>query len=157
MISMAQLRSYWLERPWWLNLVWLFCLYMTFIYMPFDMFTKSFERWEEVWFGFTLRGWPAKLTEPIHWAIYTAGSYGIWKMKPWMWPWASLYSAQVLIAMVIFNIIAGPEFGDNRGGGPIASIIAGLFFSVLTVLLYRARNLFQERSFQEKEVERPED
>jgi hypothetical protein len=78
-------------------------------------------------------------------------------MKPWMWPWASLYSAQVLIAMVIFNIIAGPESGDNRGGGPIASIIAGLFFSILTVLLYRARNLFQERTFQEKEVERPED
>jgi hypothetical protein len=117
---------------------------MTFIYMPFDIFTKPYERWEEVWFGFTITGWPAKLTEPIHWAIYSAGSYGIWKMKPWMWPWAGLYSAQIVIAMVIFNIIAGPELGDGRGGGPIAAIVTGLFFSIPTVLLFRARTLFQK-------------
>ena len=65
-------------------------------------------------------------------------------MKPWMWPWAGLYSAQIVIAMVIFNIIAGPELGDGRGGGPIAAIGTGLFFSIPTVLLFRARILFQK-------------
>ena len=132
----------WSLRPWWLNLIWFFCLYMTFIYMPFDFFTKPFERWEEVWFGFTIRGWPAKLSEPIHWAIYAAGSYGIWKMKSWMWPWAGVYSAQIVIAMAVFNIIAGPEYGDHRGGGPIAAVITSLFFLIPTVLLFRARSLF---------------
>jgi hypothetical protein len=54
--------------------------------------------------------------------------------------------------MVIFNIVAGPGLGDGRGGGPIAAIVTGLFFSVPTVLLLRARNLFQEG-----EIARPED
>jgi hypothetical protein len=132
----------WAERPWWMNLIWFFCLYMTFIYMPFDIFTKPFERLEEIWFGFTLHGWPAKITEPVHWAIYAAGAYGFWKMKSWMWPWAAVYCAQIVIAMVVFNVISGPEFGDNRGGGPWAAVISGIIFSVPTIALWRARNAF---------------
>ena len=132
----------WAERPWWMNLIWFFCLYMTFIYMPFDIFTKPFEHWEEVWFGFTLRGWPAKITEPIHWIIYAAGAYGFWKMKSWMWPWAAVYCAQVVIAMALFNVISGPEFGDSRGGGPWAAVISGVVFSIPTIALWRARNTF---------------
>ena len=141
-ISFGQrIKPLWQARPWWLNLIWLFCLYMTFIYMPFDVFTKPFERWEEVWFGFTLHGWAAKLTEPLHWAIYAAGSYGIWKMKPWMWPWGAVYSLQVVIAMVVFNLISGPE-GNSRGGGPIAALVSGVIFMTPTILLFRAKSLF---------------
>jgi hypothetical protein len=108
------------------------------------MFTKPYDRWEEVWFGFTVRGWAAKLTEPIHWAIYAAGSYGIWKLKAWMWPWAGLYCAQIVVAMVIFNVIAGPELGDGRGGGPIAAVGTGIFFLIPTILLFRSRKLFKD-------------
>ncbi|MFT7244204.1 MAG: uncharacterized membrane protein (DUF2068 family) [Candidatus Azotimanducaceae bacterium] len=146
MIKWERVREIWSSRPWWLNLIWIFCLYMTFIYMPFDFFTKPFERWEEVWFGFTLTGWAAKLTEPVHWAIYAAGSFGIWKMKSWMWPWAAVYSAQIVIAMAVFNVIAGPEMGDGRGGGPATAVVATIFFLVPTILLYRAKSLFQEKS-----------
>lgn len=135
-------KTQWAMRPWWMNLIWFFCIYMTFIYMPFDIFTKPFERWEEIWFGFTLNGWPAKLTEPIHWLIYGAGAYGFWKMKSWMWPWAAVYSAQVVIAMVVFNIISGPEFGDNRGGGLVGAVITGIIFMLPTVALWRARGAF---------------
>ena len=39
-----------------MNLIWFFCLYMTFIYMPFDLFLKPVEIDEEVWFGVTLKG-----------------------------------------------------------------------------------------------------
>ncbi len=134
--TFARLGALWRERPWWLNLIWFFCLYMTFIYMPFDMFTKPYDRWEEIWFGFTLSGWPAKLTEPIHWAIYAAGSYGIWKMKSWMWPWAAVYSFQVVIAMAVFSILAG--------GGWISATVAGLLFMLPTVALFRARSLFDD-------------
>ena len=36
----AKLAAEWRRRPWWMNGIWLFCLYMTFIYMPFDQFIK---------------------------------------------------------------------------------------------------------------------
>ena len=85
-------------RPWWMNLIFLFCLYMTFIYLPFDLFVKPVALDEEVWFGFVLRGWWAKATEPLHWLIYGAGAYGFWKMARWMWPWAAVYAAQVSLA-----------------------------------------------------------
>ncbi|MEM8766723.1 MAG: hypothetical protein AAGE43_04720 [Pseudomonadota bacterium] len=143
MFKLNALGSFWQQRPWWLNGVWLFCLYMTFVYMPWDMFWKSQEQWEEVWFGFTLRGWPAKLTEPIHWAIYAAGSYGIWKMKSWLWPWMALYCGQIAVAMLIFNIIAGPGVGDGRGGGLLAGAILFIAFSWLTATLWRAKPLFR--------------
>ena len=136
------LKAEWQKRPWWMNALFLFCLYMTFIYEPWDIFFKPPERWEEVWLGFTLTGWAAKVTEPIHWAIYAAGAYGFWKMKSSMWPWAAVYCGQVTIAMVIFNIIAGPAYGDNRGGGPIASVVIGLFLAVLTYYLWRAKERF---------------
>ena len=78
---------------------------------------KSFEHWEEIWFGIVLTGWPAKLTEPLHWLIYGAGAYGFWKMRSWMWPWAAAYSFQVVIAMVVFNLFQGPGMSDEPKGG----------------------------------------
>ncbi|MEO2178342.1 MAG: hypothetical protein ABGY96_30210 [bacterium] len=142
---MDSIKAEWARRPWWMNLIWFFCLYMTFIYMPFDIFTKPFERWEEIWFGFTLSGWAAKLTEPIHWLIYGAGAYGFWKMKSWMWPWAAVYCAQVVIAMVVFNLLQAPMEGvaeRARGGGPIAAAVSAVVFMIPTVALWRARDLF---------------
>ena len=60
----------WRLRPWWMSLMFYFCCYMTFIYMPFDMFIKPVAEDKEIWFGFTLTGWWAKATEPLHWLIY---------------------------------------------------------------------------------------
>ncbi len=130
------LKAEWARRPWWMNLIWLFCLYMTFIYMPFDLFWKPVAVDEEVWFGFTLRGWYAKATEPLHWLIYGAGAYGFWKMRPWMWPWAGVYVAQVAIAMFVFGLV------DERGTW-LTSLVAGGFFLIPTVALLRARERFQ--------------
>jgi len=134
------LQRQWATRPLWLNLVWLFCLYMTFIYMPFDIFIKLFtqhpEHWEEVWFGLTLTGWAAKATEPLHWLLYGAGAYGLWKMSPWMWPWAAVYSAQITIGMVVFNLV------EAKGGGPIPALVSGGLFLILTIALWRTQSLF---------------
>ena len=133
------LKNDWKSRPWWMNLVWYFCLYMTFIYMPFDIFTKPFDEWEEVWFGFVLTGWPAKLTEPLHWLIYGGGAYGFWRMKPWLWPWAAAYSAQVAIAMVLWGFFSGREDG---GGLTPAAYVGGPLFLTLTIALWRSKSLF---------------
>ena len=47
-------------RPLWMNGLLAFCAYMTFIYMPFDIFIKPVAEDQEVWFGFMLTGWWAK-------------------------------------------------------------------------------------------------
>jgi len=125
------------RRPWWMNVLWAFCLYMTFIYMPFDLFFKPVAEDEEVWFGFVLTGWAAKATEPLHWLIYGAGAYGFWKMSRWMWPWAGVYAAQVMVAMLVWNLV------DARGGGWIPGLIAAAVFAVPTAALWLAKRHFR--------------
>ena len=121
------------RRPWWMNLMFAFCLYMTFVYLPFDLFIKPVERDDEVWFGVLLHGWGAKLTEPLHWAIYGAASYGFWRMRAWMWPWAAVYAAQVSIGMMVWNLL------DPRGAGLLGGAISAAVFLLPTVALWRAR------------------
>ena len=125
------------RRPWWMNVLWGFCLYMTFIYLPYDLFFKPVAEDEEVWFGFVLHGWAAKLTAPLHWLIYAAGAYGFWKMARWMWPWAALYMAQVAIAMLVWNLI------DERGGGWTAGFVSAAIVLLPTVALWLAKGRFQ--------------
>ena len=120
-----------------MNLTWYFCLYMTFVYMPYDLFIKPVAEDQEVWFGFMLEGWAAKATEPLHWAIYAAGAYGFWKMSAWMWPWAAVYVAQVVIAMAMFPLL-------NDMGNPWMGPVAAVLFAVPTVALWRARHRFRE-------------
>ena len=128
------------RRPWWMNVLWAFCLYMTFIYMPYDLFFKPVAEDEEVWFGFVLHGWAAKLTAPLHWLIYGAGAYGFWKMARWMWPFAALYTAQIAIAMLVWNLI------DERGGGWGAGLVSAAIIALPTVALWRAKGRFRPAS-----------
>ena len=121
----------WKKRPWWMNLMWLFAIYMTFIYLPYDIFTKDVAIAEEVWFGVVFKGWWARLTEPLHWLIYGLGAYGFWKMKSWMHPWAALYAAQVAIAMAVYNMV------DPRGMG---------IFAIPAIALWRARERFSDNA-----------
>lgn len=136
---MDQVKAFFSGRPIWMNAMMLFCAYMTFIYMPFDFFYKPVDQDEEVWFGYVLHGWAAKATEPIHWAIYGAGFYGFLKMKPWMFPWAALYVFQVAIAMGVW--------GWLYGNAPIYySMLMGIPFVILGVMLLRAKPLFNDLS-----------
>ncbi len=128
----------WAKRPWWMNLLFGFCVYMTVIYLPFDLFWKSVAEDKEVWFGFLLEGWAAKATEPLHWLIYGAGAYGFWKMKSWMWPWAAVYSLQVAISMIVFSLVYGQ-------GSMIRGSVTFLVFMIPTVALYRARETFSNK------------
>ena len=133
--SISALKAFLGVRPIWMNALMLFCAYMTFIYMPFDLFYKPVADDEEVWFGFILHGWAAKATEPIHWAIYAAGFYGFLKMKPWMFPWAALYVFQVAIAMGVWPWL-------NKGMSPLAGIPVAVPFIILGVMLWLAKDRF---------------
>lgn len=134
---MAWLSALFAGRPVWMNLVMLFCAYMTFIYLPFDLFWKPVAEDEEVWFGIVLHGWWAKATAPLHWAIYGAGLYGFYRMKWWMWPWAAVYVAQVAIGMLVWAVL------DPRGGGVLMGAIAFVPFALLTVALWMAKDRFR--------------
>ncbi|MBT3426955.1 MAG: hypothetical protein HOL98_13300 [Gammaproteobacteria bacterium] len=123
-------------RPFWMNGLMLFCFYMTFIYMPFDLFYKTVAGDQEVWFGFLLTGWAAKLTEPLHWLIYALGSFGFLKMKSWMWPWAAVYVLQVAISMFVWALV------DPRGGGVLFGAVAALPFVLLAVFLLKNKQQF---------------
>jgi len=124
-------------RPWWMNGLFAFCAYMTFIYMPFDIFYKPVADDEEVWFGYMLHGWAAKATAPIHWLIYGAGFYGFLKMKSWMHPWAALYVFQVAIGMAVWPFL-------YQGTSPVIGFAIAVPFIVLGVALLRASGRFGE-------------
>ncbi len=134
---MEKLNTFFAGRPFWMNALMLFCFYMTFIYMPFDLFIKPVNEDEEVWFGFILHGWWAKATEPFHWFIYGAGAYGFFKMKRWMFPWAALYAFQIAIAMLVWNYLYGR-------GDLILGLVTACPFVILGILLWRARSQFSD-------------
>ncbi len=132
-MAAIDLPAEWTKRPWWMNLILGFCIFMTFVYLPFDMFWKPVAADQEVWLGVLLEGWAAKLTEPLHWAIYAAGAYGMWNMRSWMWPWAAVYSLQVAISMLVWSLTRG----SLLAGG-----VAFTVFMIPTIALYRARETF---------------
>ena len=134
---MEKLKAIFAGRPLWMNVLMVFCAYMTFIYMPFDLFYKPVDQDEEVWFGFMLHGWWAKATEPLHWLIYGGGMYGLLKMKSWMFPWAALYTFQVAIAMLVWSLLYG-------GGNLALGGVAAMPFVILGVMLWRAKPQFND-------------
>jgi hypothetical protein len=127
------------ERPWWITALLGFCAFMTFVYLPYDLFWKPVDRDQEVWLGFLVTGWAAKATEPLHWAIYAAGTYGFWKMRAWLHPWAALYTASVAIGMLIWG------FRDARGSALIVGLAGFALFAGLSSALWRARSRFDTR------------
>ena len=130
------LKADWSIRPGWMSLTFYFCLYMTVFYLPFDLFLKPVADDHEIWFGLALTGWWAKATEPLHWLIYAAGAYGFWQMKSWMWPWAALYTGQVVIAMFVWNGV------NPNGRGWLAGLVAAAIFAAPMVALWRAKSQF---------------
>lgn len=126
------------RRPVWMNALLAFSAWMAFVYVPWDLLVKPVALDEEVWFGIVLRGWAAKATEPLHLAIYAAGAYGFWFMRPWMWPWAAVYAGQVTIAMVVW-----PLLHVGGAGGALSALAGGAVFAALTRALWRARPHFE--------------
>ena len=115
----GKLSAEWRKRPWWMNLILCFCLFMTFVYMPFDMFVKPVAQDQEVWFGLLLEG-----------------AYGFWTMRTWMWPWGAVYALQVAISMLLWSVTRGSL---------ITGLVSFAVFMIPTVALYRTRELFRAR------------
>ena len=102
-----------------------FSIFMTFVYVPWDVLIKPLDEDQEVWFGVLFTGWFAKLGGLLHWLVYGAASYGYLKMKRWMHPWSVIYMLQVALGMLVWSVL------DDRGGGfATGSIVAGLFILI---------------------------
>lgn len=135
------MRDWWTEamgrRPAWMNVLLAFCAYMAFVYVPWDFLVKPVAVDREAWFGLLLSGWAAKATEPLHWAIYAAGAWGFWKMRPWLHPWAALYTASIAVGMLVWSV------RDPRAPGLLIGLAPFAAFGALAVALWRARERFE--------------
>ncbi len=128
------------RRPWWMNMMMLFCAYMTFLYMPWDFLLKPALHDQEMWFGILFRGVGAKITEPLHWAVYACGLYGFWRMKVWMWPWAALYVGQVAFSMFLYYVVYVGGFS-----GWLMGILLAVFFVLIAKALWDSQDQFGKR------------
>lgn len=123
------------ERPLWLNALFAFCLYITFVYSPWDYFAKPVSDAEDVWFGVVFRGETAKWTEPVHFLVYLSFVWGIWKMRPWMRAWGTVYMVQLTIAFALWPIL------DERGHWLMAPASL-LIWGWLTWVYWKAAEIF---------------
>jgi hypothetical protein len=86
-----------------------------------------------VWFGFEFRGLLAWVTAPLHWLVFIAGAWGYWKMRSWVWPWASVYAFYIALSHVVWNLTS------SSGGGWVAGLWQFALFSIPAVALLWAR------------------
>ncbi len=134
------LKAQWAKRPWWLNVILLFSLYMTFIYSPFDVLLKPLAEDEDVWFGYMFHGTAAKVGGAVHWVVYAALAWGLWNMTSWAWLLGSLYATQVAIAMFLWPLL------QLNSGSWLGASIAGVAFAIPAIAFWRSRTLFSQPS-----------
>lgn len=128
------------ERPWWMSATMVFCAWMAFVYMPWDIFVKPVAEDEEVWFGLLFHGWWAKLLALPHWFVYAAAVYGFRRRRPWMGFWTAAYTAQVAFGMYLWTALETGGFS-----GIFVGIFPALPFVGLTYAFWNARDYFETK------------
>lgn len=125
-------------RPWWMVAMAVFCGFSVVFLMLRDLYVPHV-REVEVWFGFEIRGAPALLTAPLHWAIFLVGGFGFWFRRPWILPAAAAYSFYIAFSHLVWN-----ETSPN-GSGWAAGVMQAVLFSLPGVFFLRARR--EQRPF----------
>lgn len=129
------------ERPWWMSAAMLFCAYMAFLYVPWDLFFKPVTEDVEIWFGIPFRGVWAKIFTIPHWFVYGAGVYGFRRRRPWMAVWAPLYVLQIAFSMYVWTAM-------DQGGfsGLVLGLIPAAPFVALAYGFWKNRDYFEART-----------
>lgn len=109
----------------------LFCVLTIAVIAPRDLFLAK-TRDVEVWLGFEVRGIWARLTAPLHWAIFAVGAWAFWRQRPWIVPAAAGYAFYVALSHLVWS-----EVSPNGQGWAIGLLQAALL-SIPGVLLWRA-------------------
>lgn len=128
------------ERPWWMSATMIFCAWMAFVYVPWDLFFKPVARDEEIWFGIAFRGVFAKLAALPHWFVYGAAVYGFRRRRPWMGIWAPAYAAQVAFSIYVWKAL-------ETGGltGIVFGLLPALPMAGLAYAFWAKRDYFAPR------------
>jgi len=101
----------------------LFCG-MTLIFLVYRDLTIPEVGLVEVWFGVEVRGDWGRITAPVHWAIYGAGSLAFWRSWPPVWPLAIGYAVYIALSHLVWNLTS------EAGGGLGAGVIQLVLFSI---------------------------
>lgn len=96
-----------------------------------DLFVPG-PREVEVWLGFELHGAAARLSAPLHWAVFAAGAWGFWRARPWALPAAAAYAFYVAASHLVWN------HTSPNGGGWVPGLWQAALFSVPGALLWWA-------------------
>jgi hypothetical protein len=89
----------------------------------------------EVWGGFEVHGRAARLTAPLHWAIFAFGAWAFWRAKPWAFPAAAAYLLYVALSHLVWS-----EASPHGRGWP-AGLAQAAGFALVAALLLRLRRL----------------
>jgi len=119
-------------RPWWASAMAAFCA-ATVVFLVYRDFAVPHARDTEVWLGLELHGIWARLTAPLHWGLFAVGAWGFWTLRPWIWPWASVYASLVALSHLVWNLTS------PSGGGWSAGLWQLALLSVPALLLLAAR------------------
>lgn len=87
----------------------------------------------EVWLGIEVHGAVARLTAPLHWALYGFGAWAFWTRQPWIWPTATGYAVYVSLSHLIWNLTS------PRGGGLFDGLWQLAFFLLAALLIWHLR------------------
>jgi hypothetical protein len=109
-----------------------FCAATVLFLVPRDLFWAE-TRDVEVWLGFEVHGCAARLSAPLHWAIFALGAWGFWRARPWIVPWAAGYVFYVALSHLIWS-----EASPHGNGWPIGLLQAAAL-SIPGFALLRAR------------------
>jgi len=118
-------------RPWWMTVLAIFCL-ATVAFLVWRDVNLPHVRDVEVWFGFEVRGRAARLTAPLHWALFLVGAWAFWTQRPWILPVAIAYELYIAASHLVWNLVS------PRGYGLISGVAQAAAFSVPAVLLLLA-------------------
>lgn len=88
----------------------------------------------EVWGGFELHGRAARLTAPLHWAVFALAAWAFWRAKPWIWTAAAAYVFYVAVSHLVWS-----EASPNGRGWPMGLLQAAGISGIGVWLLRRGR------------------
>jgi short-subunit dehydrogenase len=135
------LRDVFRDRPGWMNAAMVFCGYMAFLYVPWDLFIKPAAEDAEVWFGIMFTGFSAKVMAVPHWFVYGAAVYGFRRRRPWMRFWGAAYSGQIAFGMFVWSV-----FQIGGLAGFIGGLIGAVPFTALGIAFWNAHDQFAENT-----------
>lgn len=116
-------------RPWWATPLAVFCASTVTFLVTRDLLVPEV-RDTEVWFGLEFHGWLAWLTAPLHWLLFAVGAWAFWCLRPWVWPWASVYALYVAFSHLVWNLTSSTGGGWSPGLWQFAAFAgsAGILF-----------------------------